>query len=178
MQRCRNDANFVTPDDFNDPFTSHYSFFKDTDAQIDPLRTALMKHLPSRLTFSQEERSQRREEYQEGKPPNELSKFVDRVVRFIVALIGGSFLVAPMIIMTLQASQKKSLITVSVAVLLFALSLSFGVRVSNYLVFWVYSYYYNKEHITRVSNVETLVSTATYAAVLVVFVGTSSGNTS
>jgi hypothetical protein len=71
-----------------------------------------------------------------------------------VAITGGLFLVTPMIIMTLQPSEVKSLVTVSAFVLLFALSLSFGVKVS---------------------NIETLVSTATYAAVLVVFVGTSSG---
>lgn len=57
--------------------------------------------------------------------------------------------------MTLQPSEKKSLVTVSVAVVNFALILAFGVKVS---------------------NVETLVSTATYAAVLVVFVGTSGGS--
>ena len=145
---------FQSRDDFNDPFHSHYAFFKNDDGHIDPLRRIFMKYLPSRLTYSAEERRQRRKEYNEGKEPKYVSKFVDRSVRLLVALIGGLFLVAPMIVMTINASQNKSLITVSVAVVLFALSLSFGVKVS---------------------NVETLVSTATYAAVLVVFVGTSTG---
>ncbi|KAK0743525.1 hypothetical protein B0T18DRAFT_415393 [Schizothecium vesticola] len=146
---------FQSKDDFNDPFHSHYAFFKDDDGLIDPLRKIFMKYLPLRLTYSAQERRQRRKEYSEGKEPKYVSKFVDRSVRLLVALTGGLFLVAPMIVMTIDASQNKSLITVSVAVVLFALSLSFGVKVS---------------------NVETLVSTATYAAVLVVFVGTSAGN--
>jgi hypothetical protein len=50
--------------------------------------------------------------------------------------------------MTLHQSKAKSLITVSVCIVLFALITALGVRVS---------------------NVETLMSTATYAAVLMVF---------
>jgi hypothetical protein len=82
----------------------------------------------------------------------QISDFVDRLVRFIAALIGGIFLIVPMVIMVLSQSRTKSLITVSVAVLLFSAALAFGLKAN---------------------NVETLVSTATYAAVLVVFVGTS-----
>ncbi|KAM0417472.1 hypothetical protein ACHAPT_012536 [Fusarium lateritium] len=147
---------FQSPDDFNDPFSSHYAFFQDADTKIDPMRDALMRHLPSRLAFSKEERHQRKQEFLDGKTPKEVSKLVDRSVRFVIAVTGGLFLIVPMIIMTLQPSDIKSLITVSAFVILFALSLSF---------------------VVRVSNIETLVSTATYAAVLVVFVGTST-NTS
>jgi hypothetical protein len=57
-----------------------------------------------------------------------------------------------MLVMALGPSTEKSLVTVSAAVVLFAGVLTFGVRVT---------------------NVEALVSTATYAAVLVVFVGSS-----
>lgn len=80
---------------------------------------------------------------------------VDRLARFVVAIVGGIFLVVPMVIMVVDASETKSVVTVAMAVLIFSLVLSFGMKVS---------------------NVETLVSTATYAAVLVVFVGSSSGN--
>lgn len=115
-----------------------------------------MKYLPARFTFSFEERRQRKQEYMEGKtPPKEVNALVDRAVRFVVAISGGLFLVVPMIVMALKPSQTKSLVTVSAFVLLFAFILSFGVRVT---------------------NLETLVSTATYAAVLVVFVGTSTGS--
>lgn len=54
----------------------------------------------------------------------------------------------------LRPSETKSLVTVSVAVVVFSLILAFGIRGS---------------------NVETLVSTATHAALLVVSAGTSSG---
>ncbi|KAI8725569.1 hypothetical protein NCS52_00128300 [Fusarium sp. LHS14.1] len=129
---------FQSAEDMNDPFSSHYFFFQDADTKIDPIRDAFMRYLPSRLTFSKEERRQRKQEYEDGKMPKEVSKFVDRSARFLVAVTGGLFLVVPMMIMTLRPSDVKSLVAVS--------------------------------------NIETLVSTATYAAVLVVFVGTSTGN--
>ncbi|KAJ6442573.1 cytochrome p450 oxidoreductase [Purpureocillium lavendulum] len=133
-------------EDFGDPFESHYSYFDDADGKADALRRAMMKYLPAQLAFSRQERHERGREYTEGKPPRVLSALVDRLVRFLIAFTGGVFLVVPMIIMTLHPSQTKSLVTVSVAVLVFSLMLSF---------------------VVRVSNVETLVSTATYAAVLV-----------
>ncbi|KAL7952774.1 hypothetical protein V8C34DRAFT_309765 [Trichoderma compactum] len=145
---------FHSDSDFNDPFESHYSYFQDADEKIDPLRSVLMKYLPVQLTFSRQERLDRGREYSQRKPPRAVSSFIDHLVRFIMAFTGGVFLVVPMIIMTINASQTKSLVTVSVAVVIFSLILSFAIRVS---------------------NVETLVSTATYAVVLVVFVGTSSG---
>lgn len=58
----------------------------------------------------------------------------------------------PMLIMSLEPSQIKSLVTVSLSVVLFALVMS--------LTF-------------QTDNKDTLTATATYAAVLVVFVGTS-----
>ena len=144
---------FQSDDDFQDPIHSHYCFFEDEQSHIDPLRATLMRYLPVALTYSSEERRQRPREYEEGKAPLLASAFVDRSVRFITAMTGGVFLVGPMLIMTFDPSQTKSLLTVSVALVVFSLVLSFGIRVS---------------------NVETLVATATYAAVLVVFVGTSS----
>jgi hypothetical protein len=134
----------------NDPFHSHYCYFQDADVRVDPLRDALMRYLPAWLAFSREERIARGREYSERKPPREVSGFVDRLTRFLLALAGGTFLVVPMTIMTLNPSQTKSLVTVSICVTLFALVLALGIRVS---------------------NLETLISTATYAAVLVVFVG-------
>ncbi|KAH7161687.1 hypothetical protein EDB81DRAFT_351874 [Dactylonectria macrodidyma] len=149
---------FQSPgNDFNDPFQSHYSYFEEPDGKIDPLRQTFMRHLPSWLTFSHQEKIERSKEYSEGMQPKEVLAFVDRLARFLIAVTGGGFLIVPMVVMTLGQSQTKSLVTVSVAVVLFALVLAFGIRVS---------------------NVETLVATATYAAVLVVFVGTSAAGTS
>ncbi|KAI1874792.1 uncharacterized protein JN550_002221 [Neoarthrinium moseri] len=146
---------FQTRGDFGDPFQSHYSSCRDAHgAKIDPLRQALMRVLPAQLTYSSHEKRERKKEYAEGRTPKEVSGFVDRLVRFSIALTGGALLVAPMIIMTLNQSQEKSLVTASAFVVLFA-----------FLVSMVF----------RGSNIETLASTATYAAVLVVFVGTTTG---
>ncbi|CAN9445952.1 unnamed protein product [Alternaria alternata] len=135
-------------------FRSHYSYFDVTDVKIDSLRSLLMERLPVWMTYSLNERAARRREFRDGKPPKEVSDFVDRLCRFIIAAIGGLFLVGPMLIMAIRPSTAKSLITVSASVFLFAIVLTFGVRVT---------------------NIEGLVSTATYAAVLVVFVGSSTG---
>ena len=109
--------------------------------------------LPKSLTWSHEEFERRDiNDYLEDKAPQEISPFVDRLARFIVAITGGLSLVVPMLIMRLDEHLKKSLITVSVAVVLFSALTS--------LMF-------------KASNVETLGATAAYAAVLVVFVGTS-----
>lgn len=160
-----------------DPWESHYAYIHDGDggggggsgqqqrrqkhnqpsaaaSTTDPFRRLLMRVLPPRLTFSHQERQARAKEYEEGRPPRHVSGLVDGLARFIMAITGGVFLIVPMIVMTLGPSQTKSLVTVSVAVVVFSLLLSLGIKVS---------------------NIETLVSTATYAAVLVVFVGTSSG---
>ncbi|KAL2864381.1 uncharacterized protein BJX67DRAFT_224098 [Aspergillus lucknowensis] len=137
-------------------FHSHYSYFSEADAEIDPLRRSLMRYLPSSLAYSSEEYHARQREYSEGRPPKIVSTFVDRLARFLVALTGGVFLIVPTIIMTLRPSQTKSLVVVSITVLFFTFVLSFAVRVS---------------------NVETLVAAATYAAVMVVFLGATNGNT-
>ena len=94
----------------------------------------------------------RSDDYYNGKPPVTMSPFVDRLARFIVAFTGGLSLVVPMLIMRIHQNSTKSLITTSVAVVLFSAVVS--------VVF-------------NASNAETLGITAAYAAVLVVFVGTS-----
>lgn len=120
---------------------------------IDPLRNFLKKVLPSTLTWSQEELSRRPlKDLLGSRPPREITPFVDTLARFIVAITGGLSLVIPMLVMRLGESLPKSLTTVSVAVVLFSALTS--------LMF-------------KASNVETLAATAAYAAVLVVFVGTS-----
>jgi hypothetical protein len=138
-------------------FSSHYCYFDETDVKVDDLRALLMEKLPVWMTYSRNERAARRMEFGLEKPPKEVSKFVGRLWRFIITAVGGLFLVGPMLIMAIHPSTTKSLIIVSASVFLFALALTFGVRVTNN---------------------EGLVSTATYAAVLVVFVGSSTGSSS
>ena len=137
---------------------------------IDPLRNflkkVLPKHLawtqeererriitlPNQLTWTPEERERRMHDFLEGMSPEENTPFVDTLARFIVAITRGLSLVIPMLVMRLGETLPKSLTTVSVAVILFSALTS--------LMF-------------KASNVETLGATAAYAAVLVVFVGTS-----
>lgn len=74
----------------------------------------------------------------------------------ILSLCSGASIVVPMIIMTFDPSTRKSLIVVSVAVVLFGFVLGAVVKAKSENVF---------------------IATATYAAVLVVFVGVSGSNT-
>jgi hypothetical protein len=77
------------------------------------------------------------------------------VAKFIIGTLGGSALIMPMVIMALDSSLNKCLIVVSVSLVVFALVVG--------LVF-------------ETDNKDTIVATATYAAVLVVFVRNSGGN--
>ena len=123
-------------------------------APSDSLRWFLNWILPWKLTWTNEEMIK----YLPGVvdlnelTPKMITPFVDRLARFIVAITGGLSLVVPMLIMRIHQSPNKSLITTSVAVVLFAGVVSVGFSAS---------------------NAETLGITAAYAAVLVVFVGTS-----
>ena len=73
--------------------------------------------------------------------------------RLIAAVFGGLSFIAPMLIMAIRPSQVKTLVTSSVAVLLFAVGLAWK----------------------STAKIETLLATtAAYAAVMVVFVGVNS----
>jgi hypothetical protein len=120
----------------------------------DILRNTLRLWLPIQLSYSSEERRYRSKEFEEGQPPIEISPFVDNFVRLCIALIAVVVLIVPMCIMSVWPSLSKSLVTAAVFMVLFACGMSFGIKGT---------------------NVETLVATATYSAVLVVFVGTSTG---
>ena len=73
--------------------------------------------------------------------------------RLAMALFGGVALIGPVLIMTIHPSQTKSLVTVSVATILFALCLAIFAN--------------------STAAKDVLAATAAYAAVLVVFLGTS-----
>ena len=135
------------------PFGSRYCSLSADPGIPDPIRNLLKARLSCRLTYTKEEMDSRLDEYLADLPPQNVSPFVDKMARFIIAFAGGAALVVPMLIMNLPSTNKtKSLITVSLAVTLFATMISLAMRAS---------------------NTEILVATATYAAVLIVFVGTS-----
>ncbi len=134
--------------------TTYRSLHRSIAQSRDAIREFLRKALPSRLSWTEAERVARRADYAHGKPPEIYSPFLDTSARFLIGTLGGCCLILPMLIMVLRPSLVKSLVTVSVAVVLFALVLS--------LVF-------------ETDNRDTITATATYAAVLVVFVGSSGG---
>jgi hypothetical protein len=120
----------------------------------DALRKWLKNALPRRLAYSLEEKKNpnRKLAYSKREPPVHVSKFVDRLARILLAFVGGASLIVPMLIMSIHQSKTKSLITVSIAVLVFSFVLSMALKLRNN---------------------DVLAATAAYAAVLVVFVGTS-----
>lgn len=78
---------------------------------------------------------------------------MDRLARLFVAIVDGSLLVVPMLVMSFNPSTTKSLVVVS-AVVLFALLMNLSFHTDN-------------------KDILTATATATYAAVLVVFFVTS-----
>ncbi|KAF7948105.1 uncharacterized protein EAE97_003516 [Botrytis byssoidea] len=152
----RQDLTFAFPEIATlpgDPFNSVYRRLPDQSLiPVDPLRKWLKAHLPSQLTYTKRELLLRTDEYLKGEPPEQVSLFVDKLARFIVAFTGGISLVVPMLIIKIGKNLTKSLVTTSIAAVLFA-----GIT----------------SLVLRANNTETVAATATYAAVLVVFVGTS-----
>lgn len=73
-------------------------------------------------------------------------------LRFAMAIAGGLMLIVPVLIMMLVPSRTTSLVTVSIAVLIFSVLVAFT---------------------STAKPQEVLAATAAYAAVLVVFVGTN-----
>jgi hypothetical protein len=136
------------------PYDTNYLTFPDPNGQrVDALRELLRIYLPKALSYSEEEKRGKMESYYQGVPPEIYSTFLtrlaDSIIASILAISGAAALIVPMVIMALNPSLTKSLITTSAAVVIFAFILGFWDR----------------------KNVLTL--TFAYAAVLVVFVGTS-----
>ncbi|KAF4624509.1 hypothetical protein G7Y89_g13664 [Cudoniella acicularis] len=92
--------------------------------------------------------------YRARSDSKQVSPFVDRLARVIVAITGGVFLLVPMIIMTFVQNAHLRLVVVSVAVVWFAVSVAV---------------------VSESSNQELIGATAAYTAVLVVYVGSTSG---
>jgi hypothetical protein len=118
------------------------------------LRAFLRAVLPKSITYDKKERKEDVLGPIIGLRQSEVSPFVDKLATFIIAFVGGAALIVPMVLMTLHSSKAKSLITVSVAVLLFAIIVAFAFKLP---------------------YIDTVMATTTYAAVLVVFVGVGSG---
>lgn len=121
---------------------------------MDGVREMVASYLPKQISWSQEEKSTRKELYKEGiYKPEKLSATADRLARFIVAMGGALFILVPMYIMALHQNLTKNLVTTTVAVVLFVLVCSIPLKLANDQIFS---------------------STFGYAAVLMVFVGLTS----
>jgi hypothetical protein len=93
----------------------------------------------------------------EHRREGELVRYIGKEVkklffRILVGVIGGLAIIVPMLIMSFNPSKTKNLVTTSVCVFYFAVFLGFS---------------------RSQSNAQLVAGTAAYAAVLVVFVGTS-----
>lgn len=158
------------------PYSTKYTALEENAPGTDTLRSILTNILPESLVYQTKEDAQnakrKRAENEAEKKKGQTPKFdwsvyrTNRLIitpfleglafffsRFAIALISGAFLIVPMIIMTLNKSLNKSLITTSAAVMVLAGVLSFIIKAKTY---------------------DVITTTATYAAVLVVFVGLSS----
>ncbi len=74
------------------------------------------------------------------------------LTRFLVALLAGAFLAIPLVVMSFQSSGRAHLATVSVCIVVFSLLVSL---------------------LSKASNEQTMMASAGYAAVLVVFLSNS-----
>lgn len=126
------------------------------------LITSIRSVLPRSWCWSKTERELRPQAYKldlqgvSGLGPRNPSLTATILSGIILSLATSTLILVPMIIMSFQVGRTKSLVTVAVAVTLFGFVLVVGVR-------------------TRSS--ETFLATATYAAILVVFVSTSNSTT-
>ena len=81
------------------------------------------------------------------------AQIAEYITRFVVAVLAGALLVIPLIILSNQSKGSAQLITVSTCIVVFSLLVSL---------------------VSKASNEQTVVASAGYAAVLVVFLSNSS----
>jgi VIT1/CCC1 family predicted Fe2+/Mn2+ transporter len=112
----------------------------------------LCQILPSWFTLTPSEWAKRKDGYSRDRPPIVPSVGVRVVAAAISTFAGGAFILLPIVFMCYSPSLEKSLATVSVSVL------AFGFTIDAF--------------VARFSS-ETLIATATYAAVLIVFVAST-----
>jgi hypothetical protein len=115
-----------------DPYNSGiYLRLEDKEGSDEELRRWLKNTLPCKLAYSKEDRMSRKLEFAPHEPSWRISGFVDRLAQIILAFIGGASLIVPMLIMSFYSSKTKSLVTISLAVLLFSVVLSMALKLQN-----------------------------------------------
>lgn len=154
LQKWFPEVDIIAPSEDSFGPLGEYRTIPYKDTASGRLRSALINLLPIALTYTTVEKESWFSHT--TLPPNHTTLPVRIIVSIIVAILGRALLVVPMVIMSFSATRTKSLITVSCAVLLFAICLGAFMRSKNFEIF---------------------VATATYATILVLFVGTG-GNRS
>jgi hypothetical protein len=150
-QKLRAEANAVFPEL---SLVKDYSTLPDPSPTSGRLGRALIKWLPRNLTFPASQRQEDVFGWASGRPARSVSVPVRIIASTILAVCGGALLIVPMVIMSFDTNRTKSIVTISCSVLLFGFFLG---------------------AIVRSKSSEIFIATATYAAVLVVFVGTGNG---
>ncbi len=116
----------------NQPYDTMYRTLRKKENQRpDMIHELLRKYLPRHISWSEEERNSNRVNYGAGRAPELYSLTVNRLARFIIGVAGGCVLIVPMVLMTLEPSQTKSLVVVSVALVLFALGVGLVFEADN-----------------------------------------------
>lgn len=121
-------------------------------AKSSRLNNILKQVLPKQLTYTKREKAICKRHYSGGRPLLKTLLFVRLIASTITTLAGGALIIIPMVIMSFNPSRTKSIVTVSVSELLFGFLLA--------------------AFVTRSSS-EIFLRSMTFAAVLVVFVGSS-----
>jgi hypothetical protein len=130
--------------------SGRYVTFPRRDVTSSRLASTLIGILPDYFTFKLKRKKRSGVNYEWYTRKQEL--LVRIIASTIIAISGGALLIVPMVIMSFDTNRNKSLITVSCSVLLFGFFLS---------------------AVMRSKSSDVFVAIATYTAVLVVFVGTS-----
>jgi hypothetical protein len=115
----------------------------------DALRHFLCSHLSVRITYSRAEKELRRDCYDSNIIPRDVSPAIENLARTIIAMLGASSILVPMVIMSFHRSRTEALVTTSIAVALFATCYSLTFRTPD----------------------QTIAAIVGYAAILMVFVG-------
>jgi hypothetical protein len=100
--------------------------------------------------------SRTRREIMDSMQTSRKQQWKARVDRFTMAIIGGVLLVVPVVVMSFDTSRTRSLVTLSVSVLIFSVVIATGAA--------------------KASPQEIVGATAAYAAVLAVFLGASTSS--
>ncbi len=134
------------------PCRGWYHELPDNQNANSRLKRMLTRVLPRRLAWSSKDRDRHPMAHDLSRMPQKTTATVRVIAGLIISICSGASIIVPMVIMSFEPGRTKSLVTSSVAILIFGFVLA---------------------AVIRAKEKEVFVATATYAAVLIVFVGAS-----